>query len=55
MPSLYGRGTQCCWGKVTNTCDMEVSSIGDETLGFINSNIDMSAAGDEVSSDETVF
>ena len=20
MPSLYGRGTQCCWGKVTNTC-----------------------------------
>ena len=20
MPSLYGQGTQCCWGKVTNTC-----------------------------------
>ncbi|KIJ90518.1 hypothetical protein K443DRAFT_116473, partial [Laccaria amethystina LaAM-08-1] len=21
MARLYGRGAQCCWGKVTNTCD----------------------------------
>ncbi|KIJ89483.1 hypothetical protein K443DRAFT_72479, partial [Laccaria amethystina LaAM-08-1] len=20
MARLYGRGAQCCWGKVTNTC-----------------------------------
>ena len=24
MPSLYGQGTQCCWGKVTNTCEQAI-------------------------------
>jgi hypothetical protein len=30
MARLYGRGAQCCWGKVTNTCGMQTSNQSNE-------------------------
>jgi hypothetical protein len=32
MARLYGRGAQCCWGKVTNTCG--VAETGSEGEGL---------------------
>ena len=25
MACLYGRGAQCCWGKVTSTCELDTA------------------------------